>query len=734
MSEWKWKLRRLMAMSLSEVAVRIWRAARDRAILAGLLHPYPLETEACFSYAWTQDERTVYQRFLQRFPCSRYSHARWSEFIRTEHPECEASILQEAERVLAGNLRLFTFDVQTDVPPNWFRNYVQGGEWLAVSVRQIDYRRGDIAGGVRYCWELNRHGYFLTLAQAYLLTNDDRFAQRLLQDWLDWIVRNPPRFGINWASVLEGALRIHTWCWSLWFLADCPLLNDRALRLILGSLWQQCAEIAMNLSIGSSANNHLIGESAGMWMFANLFPTARCAERWKRTSRAILQREIPRQITPDGVSVEQAIHYQLFVMELALHADSLAKHIDEPFGERYAQRLLASVQFLRSITDCSGNSPHIGDSDDAEVLPFCPNRPHVERDILDAVEALYAQSVPRTLKAVWLTAQPIWAKEEKQSGTPQQLSPSLHSRLFAQGGYAVMRDEEGRRVAVMDCGELGWGSIAAHAHADALAITLHVDGQPILVDAGTYCYHDEPVWRNAFRSTSYHNTACVDGIDQSEMLGAFLWGVRARVKVRQWYTSELCDLLCASHDGYRRIGCGEHIRWFFWLKPDVWLVVDEVENSDGRNVMQNWLFSQACTLQEQSDRMQIRCSGGILWVQPVSPVHVYQVYGAEAVQGGWVSSAFGRKEPAPHLFLQRAESSGRLATVFAGGAQAPEVKVWRDEAHHWQLQMEHEGRFWLVGTAGAVRSWSLPETTVEAKTIIATWSTEPLLTHYEVIN
>jgi hypothetical protein len=174
--------------------------------------------------------------------------------------------------------------------------------------------------------------------------------------------------------MLECALRIHNWCWSLWLVAGCDLFHDEALQQILGSLWQQTAEISMNLSLGSSANNHLIGEAAGMWTFSCLFPTARHVHRWMHTAHRILSREIPRQITPDGVTVEQAVHYQVFVMEMALHAESIARQTGMPFPEEYARRMLASVQFLQAITDCAGHVPHIGDSDDAEVLPFLPAR------------------------------------------------------------------------------------------------------------------------------------------------------------------------------------------------------------------------------------------------------------------------------------------------------------------------------------------------------------------------
>ena len=146
--------------------MRGWRIMRGRAIAVGLVRPYPVDPSECFTYAWQEDARSVFRQFSQRFPCSRHPYVKWREFMLNEHTRCAKTIVADAEAVLRGRLRVLGFDVQTDVPPRWFRNYVQGGEWHALSAERLDYRRADQAGGVRYCWELNRHGYFLTLAQA----------------------------------------------------------------------------------------------------------------------------------------------------------------------------------------------------------------------------------------------------------------------------------------------------------------------------------------------------------------------------------------------------------------------------------------------------------------------------------------------------------------------------------------------------------------------------------------
>ena len=53
------------------------------------------------------------------------------------------------------------------------------------------------------------------------------------------------------------------------------------------------------------------------------------------------------------------------------------------------------------------------------------------------------------------------------------------------------------------------------------------DGVEMLVDPGTYCYHGEPEWRSYFRSTRAHNTVEVDGENQAEEAGPFLWAEHA---------------------------------------------------------------------------------------------------------------------------------------------------------------------------------------------------------------
>jgi hypothetical protein len=105
------------------------------------------------------------------------------------------------------------------------------------------------------------------------------------------------------------------------------------------------------------------------------------------------------------------------------------------------------------------------------------------------------------------------------------------SRTFQEGGYTFLRSSDGRTVVGIDHAPLGFGSIAAHGHADALSFQLYVDGKCILGDPGTYIYHCNLPKRNAYRMGCNHNTVWMQHAEQSQMMGAFLWGKKADTKL-----------------------------------------------------------------------------------------------------------------------------------------------------------------------------------------------------------
>ncbi len=85
--------------------------------------------------------------------------------------------------------------------------------WSAVPYLDPSY------GDHKIIWELNRHQHWLKLGRAFWLTGDDRYRTAALDQLAGWMAANPPLIGINWASMLELALRCISWTWAINFFA-----------------------------------------------------------------------------------------------------------------------------------------------------------------------------------------------------------------------------------------------------------------------------------------------------------------------------------------------------------------------------------------------------------------------------------------------------------------------------------------------------------------------------------
>lgn len=107
-----------------------------------------------------------------------------------------------------------------------------------------------------------------------------------------------------------------------------------------------------------------------------------------------------------------------------------------------------------------------------------------------------------------------WVSMEKTGG----MYTSSDIRVYEKGGMVFLRSKDRKVLIAMDCGDLGFGSIAAHGHADALSIQVYYEGNPVLVDSGTYNYHVPKKYRDEMRSTKAHNTVYVEDTNRQKCL------------------------------------------------------------------------------------------------------------------------------------------------------------------------------------------------------------------------
>jgi hypothetical protein len=328
----------------------------------------------------------------------------------------------------------------------------------------------------------------------------------------------------------------------------------------LDMIYRHCHFIAGHFSKYSSANNHLLGEHMGLFVGSLTWPLWRECDGWRDTALKGFESEALRQNTTDGVNREQAVWYHHEVADMMLICGLLGRANGKEFSDDYWTRLEAMLDFIVAIMDAGGNLPMIGDSDDAVMVRFSREADFSPYHSLLATGAVLFQRCDFKARAGHFDDKSRWLlgdlAKEQFAGLPQTQEPEPHRRAFPEGGYYVLghawQSASEIRI-VADAGPLGYLSIAAHAHADALAFTLSAGGREFLIDPGTFAYHTHKKWRDYFRSTSAHNTVRVDGLDQSVGGGNFMWLQHASATVRAWEASDRRDRLVACHNGYLRL-------------------------------------------------------------------------------------------------------------------------------------------------------------------------------------
>lgn len=513
----------------------------------------------------------------------------------------------------------------------WRLDPVSGTCWPGPEVHafDVDFRSTGDRGDVKYVWEINRLQQLPPLAVQWLLTGDAQ-CQKAIEAAIDsWHSANPPFRGVAWASGIEVALRAVSLIVTLDFVGDklAAATRDRIGEILSASAYW----LPRFPSRFSSANNHLVAELAGEYLIGLAFGSE------SASARTALVAEADKQILADGAGAEQTPTYAAFTAELILLCAAAARQAGVPFPVSVDTRLAAFADFVGWLPAKAGG---FGDDDEGRVVTLGNEHDYV-RSVAAAIHGYLGvagvAATPDDFRGLFFGAPSL----------PASVPHGL--RTFEQGGLSVWRGTtNGRGIDLTyDHGPLGYLSIAAHGHADALSLTLSIDGDPVLVDPGTWLYGSGREWRDWFRSTPAHNTLNIDGQSQSIISGPFNWSHKARAALLQSQDG-LPWKLCAHHDGYRgRFGVVH--RRTLTGEVDGILITDQLF---GGSRTAEIVFQLAAGVEASRDGSMVAVSRGgemLLTIRfPDSAVDI-RAGGDTPGQGGWVSPRFGVRQQAQRL-------------------------------------------------------------------------------------
>lgn len=652
-SKLKWYTNRLKKMSAKEIAWRLHGELQNRidkiryivsnyrtSVLRSLDHDIEWNLADCGFENYRYNSKLLLE-----------STEEYSEFVWRKQ------LIKKANKVMEGRMSYFALnDVFHGKPFDYNMDHNTKKKSPYRFSADINYRDFTTTGDCKYVWEPNRHQHLVVLARAYRATGDLCYAMSVKDHLMIWFNQCPFMMGMNWRSPMELSIRLINWVWALDLIKDSGVIDGTFRKSIIEQVCLHIWEVTRKYSRGSSANNHLIGEAAGVFIATSYFSTLQNVKRWREEAKQILHKELFNQTYPDGGTKEQALGYLFFVLQFFIYSGLVARWTKNDFSENFWQRIESCLEFIGRLSEGGLYIPMFGDCDNGYVLdlgddpkePFC---------LLALGATLFNRSDFRT-----------WARGEKETvlwalGTQglktfrqidvEGLEKPLAPSAFKDSGYYLLQSgstgNANTTSVLFDCGTLGMGAIAAHGHADALSFTLRVNGIDILVDPGSYDYFTYPEWREYFRKTRAHNTVEVDGFDQSEIIGPFMWGRRANAHLLNWKAEPGgMSFVSGWHDGYKRLSDPVRHERLIQLESRTGelTIIDRLFAKKEHLYRIYFHFSEFCTVNElDSHRFRVEnMTDTLLSFEIDKQLSTILLSGADNPISGWISRGYHEKK------------------------------------------------------------------------------------------
>ena len=404
------------------------------------------------------------------------------------------------------------------------------------------------------------------MGKAYRISGDEKYAKEWAYQYMDWIKKNPltevekEEYELVSAGEVKGNAENVRFAWRP--LEVSNRLQDQTLQFLLfvsskAFTPEFLTEFLINyhrhalhiLGNYSDQGNHLLFEAQRMVYAGAFFPEFKEAGEWRKSGISILNREIKKQVYPDGGQYELDPHYHLAAINIFCKALRMAdvNGFRQEFPAEYVNTVKSMIEFYANICFPDYSNPCFSDAK-------LGDRPAEIRNYQD-----------------WLKLFPDceWIRYYATEGREGAPLPNL-SHGAQTSGFFTFRNgwKQDATVMVVKAGPKGeW-----HCQPDNGTFEFWFNGRNLFPDSGSYVYAgDDEVMklRNWFRRTSSHNTLTLDGKNlQTTQSVTKLWKPEGNEQI-----------LVTENPHYDGL---KHRRSIFFVDQSYFVIVDEaVGNAQG---------------------------------------------------------------------------------------------------------------------------------------------------------
>lgn len=523
---------------------------------------------------------------------------------------------------------------------------MQRGRMPLVTGAELEFVRPDWRPRVddlEHLFCLNRWSHGVTLAKAWVYTGDVRHVRHWLGLLQDWVAANPPDVSSPAWESYSVSERMVNWCLCVSFLWSAADFQERGLPLLSAELARHAAWLAVHLET-RTAHNHLINNARALYVYGALFG----AEEHRARGWDILERELSRQVLPDGMLGEQSTHYHLLLTRTYIEVSRVAEQIGQPLPAVSREHVCRMIAAGKAFVRADGSIPVIGD--------FSP-----DTDVRALVGVLAAGQVHYAVEgggAAPLSEHGVWYLNlsEVEAWKSDQHFPERTSSYLPDAGYCVCAGRQLHLVLQAD----PRGRIIRHGHQDVLGVSVWSRGD-VLTDSGNASYADDR-WLEYFRGPLAHNTLTIDDLPPYANPGRFGEFLSARYQqaaaqtsvpeqVERWWWVE------AEHSGYARLAAGVSVRRRVLVAPEYVWITDNVSGDGDHTAEMRWHWGSNTVRELAPGSWDIvaseRAVARAQWFKDGELAVLRWLHGQTVPTiEGWYSPAYGVKQPATTAVLR----------------------------------------------------------------------------------
>ena len=442
-----------------------------------------------------------------------------------------AAVMRQANETMADNLLILNktrsemFDPQAG-HYRWHEDFMEGYVYKLSHFSQARRVNAHPGADIKIPWETARMQYLFSLALAFRLTGEERFAEKIKKIIQDFLDENDYNEGPNWNVSMEAGIRLANIVLAAELIQDAKAFDDAFYHDLCLCAYAHREHIFHNLeNIGGKTSNHFLGDLLGLATAVAVCPFLPGTDKVKTFVIESLRHEISHQIQDDGSDFEGSTSYQRLVGELLCFTILAAEGFGFCLQEDERQRLEKMAEFEETIRMKNGCVPQIGDNDSGRVFQLTEEETRDHGSCINLLMALGANRIVYDSLADGFDC--FYRKD-----VVKQIPEKEYRTVEVFPDFGAIRFHGDKAYLFFTAGTPENHGMSGHTHNDLLSFVLSIGEEEYIVDPGSGEYTGHPSIRNQLRSTGSHSTVKFGDREQRDMVldSLFQWYSRNKAK------------------------------------------------------------------------------------------------------------------------------------------------------------------------------------------------------------